>query len=214
MELDSITHFSQQDISEAQGSYRKNLINSLHGFKSACLVGTRNKAGETNLAIFTQVFHLGATPPLVGLIVRPHEVPRHTLENILENKQFTLNHVREEFYVEAHHTSARWNASEFEKTGLSPTYGKALEVPYVKESLIQIGLAYREHQTLQVNNTVFVVGEIVELRVPNGVLGEDGFLDLEAAGTVTVSGLDSYHTTQKLGRLSYAKPTHRPTRLA
>ena len=37
-------------------------------------------------------------------------------------------------------------------------------------------------------------------------VGADGFIDLEKANTVTCSGLDSYHTTSRLARLSYAKP--------
>ena len=33
----------------------------------------------------------------------------------------------------------------------------------------------------------------------------DGFIDLEKAETITCIGLDSYHTTRKIARLSYAK---------
>lgn len=211
MSTPSSRHFSHSDILNAESQFRKNLINSLHGFKSACLVGTANTKGETNLALFTQIFHLGATPPLVGMIVRPHEVPRHTLENILELKYYTLNHIREEFYQQAHHTSARWQQSEFTGTGLTPEYSSAMKAPYVAESVIQIGLEYREHQTIAINNTVFVIGEVVELRAPTEAVGKDGFLDLEMAGTITASGLDCYHSTQKIGRLSYAKPDHIPT---
>ena len=47
------------------------LINSLGGFKSVALIGTKSEAGNTNLAIFSSIFHLGANPPLVGLIFRP-----------------------------------------------------------------------------------------------------------------------------------------------
>ncbi|RYY06600.1 MAG: flavin oxidoreductase, partial [Sphingobacteriaceae bacterium] len=39
------------------------------------------------------------------------------------------------------------------------------------------------------------------------------FVDLEAAGSVTTSGLDCYHTTKKLARLSYAKPDKFPEEL-
>ena len=34
---------------------------------------------------------------------------------------------------------------------------------------------------------------------------EDGFVDIEKAGSMTVSGLDSYHKTNRIARLSYAK---------
>ena len=37
-------------------------------------------------------------------------------------------------------------------------------------------------------------------------LDEDGYLDIEAAGTVAVSGLDGYHRATRLARLPYAKP--------
>jgi len=51
-----------------------------------------------------------------------------------------------------------------------------------------------------------VIGEINHVYYPENCLGEDGFLDLEKANTITCSGLDSYHKTVQLDRLSYAKP--------
>lgn len=41
--------------------------------------------------------------------------------------------------------------------------------------------------------------------VPDEYIAVDGFIDLEKAQTITCSGLDSYHTTLPLARLSYAK---------
>ena len=35
---------------------------------------------------------------------------------------------------------------------------------------------------------------------------DDGFVDIEKANSITCSGLDSYHKTIQLDRLSYAKP--------
>jgi hypothetical protein len=51
-----------------------------------------------------------------------------------------------------------------------------------------------------------IIGEIKEVYIPENCLCEDGFLDLEKANTLTCSGLDSYHRTVKIDRLSYAKP--------
>lgn len=58
-------HFTKQQINELEQRFRTNLINSLSGFKSANLIGTQDKLGNTNLAIVSSVFHLGAHPPLV-----------------------------------------------------------------------------------------------------------------------------------------------------
>ncbi|MEY4865899.1 MAG: hypothetical protein RLY64_153, partial [Bacteroidota bacterium] len=64
----------------------------------------------------------------------------------------------------------------------------------------------REIHDLKINGTHMVIAEIVEVSVPNDCVSTDGWVDLEKAGTVTVSGLDSYHVTSQLARLSYAKP--------
>ena len=63
------------------------------------------------------------------------------------------------------------------------------------------------------NETSIIIGEIKWVKVDEGFVAEDGFVDLEKAGSVTASGLDSYHTTKKLARLSYAKPDKSPQEL-
>ncbi|MGJ1504618.1 MULTISPECIES: hypothetical protein [Sphingobacterium] len=42
--------------------------------------------------------------------------------------------------------------------------------------------------------------------MPDNCLKEDGYIAIEEAGTVTSSGLDTYHTTGRIERLPYAKP--------
>jgi hypothetical protein len=51
-----------------------------------------------------------------------------------------------------------------------------------------------------------MIGKIIKVMLPDDCVLPDGFIDIERAGTITVSGLDSYHTTNRLSRLSYAKP--------
>ncbi|MFN6039875.1 MAG: flavin oxidoreductase, partial [Bacteroidota bacterium] len=74
--------FNLQDILSFEQRYRATFINSIGGFKSVALIGTKNSSGQTNLAIFNSLVHIGANPPLLGFIVRPDSVERHTLENI------------------------------------------------------------------------------------------------------------------------------------
>ena len=85
-------------------------INSLSGYKSANLVGTKSKTGQENLSIVSSVVHLGANPPLMGFVVRPHskDSPRHTFENLESTSFFTLNHVNDKIIKESHQTSARY----------------------------------------------------------------------------------------------------------
>ncbi len=200
--------FNTTDILAMEQRYRAAFINSLGGFKSGVLVGTVNKEGNTNLAIFNSLFHLGANPALCGLIIRPDSVARHTYENILETGSYTINHINEDIYKQAHQTSARYDreVSEFDATGLTLQYEQGVMAPFVKESHVQFALEFAEKHELQINGTILVIGKIVKVMLPDECIGADGFIDIERAGTITVSGLDSYHTTQRLSRLSYAKP--------
>ena len=187
---------------------RAAFINSLHGFKSASLIGTIDAKGNTNLAIFNSVFHLGAHPALVGFISRPDSAERHTLDNILETKFYTINHINKDIYVRAHQTSARYpkQVSEFEATGLTEEYTALLQAPYVKESQIKYGLSFAEKHELKINDTILIIGKIEEIIIPEDCLLTYGGIDIEKAETIAISGLDGYHSTQLLSRLSYAKP--------
>ncbi|PSL05112.1 flavin reductase family protein [Cecembia rubra] len=199
-------HFDKSGILEADSSFRRDLINSLSGYKSLNLIGTKSKDGITNLSPFSQVFHIGATPPLVGILFRPHSVERHTLENIMETGYFTMNHVTEAFYQQAHQTAARYENSEFEAVGLDEEYLSDFFAPFVKLSPVKVACSLKEKQTLQVNGTVLVIGAIEHVFIEERGLRDDGSLDLNRLGTVTVSGLDEYHLGKKLARLSYPKP--------
>ena len=195
--------------------FRAAFINSLGGFKSLVLIGTQSKNGQSNLAVFSSLFHLGANPPLFGIIVRPDQADRHTFENIKSTGFFTVNHVSELFFEQAHQTSARYarEVSEFDAVGLTPEYWDNFSVPLVMESAIKWVAQCKEIHDLSINGTHLVIGEMIEISYPEECQSTDGWLDLEKAGTLTVSGLDSYHVTRKLARLSYAKPDQLPKKL-
>jgi flavin reductase (DIM6/NTAB) family NADH-FMN oxidoreductase RutF len=203
-----LKHFSISEIETFEKQKRTTFINSLSGFKSAFLVGTKNSRQQENLAIFSSICHIGANPPLMGFVHRPTSVERHTYENILESKQFTLNSVHLDFIEKAHQTSARYSReeSEFVAVGLSPTYHNDFFAPFVKESPLQIGLDLQEIIPINSNDTLFIIGKVNCIFLPEDSLREDGHIDHESMHNVCVSGLDAYHSTEKITRFSYAKP--------
>ncbi|MDO8966200.1 flavin reductase family protein [Algoriphagus sp.] len=205
-----IRHFDSKEILASDSFYRRNLINCLSGYKSLNLIGTQDSKGKTNLAPFSQVFHIGANPPMLGILFRPNTVIRHTLDNILDTGFFTLNHVNSEFYKEAHWASAKWDVSEFESTGIEHEYLNGFFAPFVKSSPVKVACSLLETQTLKVNQTILLIGLIDSIYIEEKGLRKDGSLDLNELDTVTVSGLDEYHVGKKLGRLSYAKADRFP----
>ena len=204
-----------EQIMNMEKQERVHFANSLGGFKSVGLIGTQNKIGQTNLAIVDSIIHIGSNPPLFGIIFRPGFVERHTLENILETGFYTINHITETIFKQAHQTSARYDReiSEFEVTNLNPAYKNNFFAPFVKESHVQLEMEFKEKTILHINNTVLIIGEVKTVYFPKDCLQKDGFLDIEKAKSITCSGLDSYHKTTRINRLSYAKPNKTITSL-
>lgn len=204
----TITKISLEEIMDMDKRFRATFINSLTGYKSVSLIGTKDKFGQNNLAVFNSVVHLGAHPPLIGMVVRPDSVDRHTLQNIEDTGYYTINNIKPSFVKKAHQTSARYpkEISEFDAVGLSPEFKNEFFAPYVGESSVQIGLKFKEKVPFKINNTLFLIGEIQELYLPTDSIHSDGFVDLHAASSVTNSGLDSYHVVLKGKRFPYAKP--------
>lgn len=199
---------TKKDILKFDKIYRAAFIISITGFKSANLIGTISSEGKTNLAIFNSVIHVGANPPLMGFLMRPVSVERHTYTNIKETNYYTVNHINKEIFKQAHQTSASYEKeiSEFDACGLTPEHSKTIKAPYVKEAKVKIGLEFLEEQEIKSNGTIFIVGEVQEVILPDETVLADGFIDIEKAGTIAISGLDGYHETKRIARLSYAKP--------
>jgi len=203
--MSTVRKYFAQDFESMEQRYRANFINSLGGFKSIVLVGTKDPEGRSNLAILNSFFHIGANPPLCGLIFRPDKVPRHTLDNIIAVGQYTINHINEAIVSPAHQTSARYErgVSEFDATGLTPEFREDFLAPYVAESRVSLGVSFAQRVDLAINGTILIIGQIEYAFIPGDCLQPDGFINLETAGTLTGSGLDSYHRTQSLGRQPY-----------
>ena len=204
----TMQHITRGEIQSLNQRYRAQLINSLSGFKSANLIGTQDANGKSNLAIISSVVHLGASPALVGFIMRPDNGERHTLDNIITSKHYTINQVSADIYQQAHQCSARIprQESEFTHTGLSAHYVGNINAPFVKESHIKYAVKVKEILPIELNNTQFIIGEIIHIICHKKAIQSDGYIDLEATNAVSVSGLDSYHKSSRLSRLSYAKP--------
>ena len=214
-ENENVKSWTRTDIQAMQQRYRAMFINSLSGYKSANLVGTTDTNGNENLCIVSSVFHIGADPALMGMITRPQSVRRDTVANIKATDYYTLNHVNTDMVVAAHQTSARYEAdiSEFAETGLTAHYEPDFLAPFVAESRVRIGLKLVETRLLEINQTELIIGEVVLVQSEEFALEPDGSIDIEQLNSVAISGLDRYHSTQKLTRLSYAKPDSKPQEL-
>lgn len=206
-------HYTKKAIEEMDRIQKIKFINSVSGIKPANLIGTISNSGQANLAIFSSVFHLGSNPALLGFITRPTgEVPRHTLENIKENKVYTINHVSTSFVQNAHYTSAKIdrNSSEFEVCDLTEEFIADFKAPFVQESAIKMGMEFKQAIDIELNGTILVIGEIQHLVIPDEAIGEDEDIDLSKIDVAGISGLNTYYNLMKISRFPYARPNEIP----
>ena len=198
-----MVHFNKNKIKNLEKIYRLNLINSCTGYKSANLLGSMDNNGNTNLAIFSSITHLGSDPAMIGFVLRPRTVPRNTYNNMYNTKYFTVNHVNVNDIEDAHHTSAKYpkEISEFEKTKFEPEFIDNFKAPFVKSSKIKFGCKY-----LNEYDIIMVVASIECLFVDDDALRNDGWIRLDKAETVTINGLDGYAKTSLIKRYEYARP--------
>lgn len=202
-ELLSIT---AEEIAKTEKLYRTQFINSLAGIRQISLIGTKSKNGHENVAIFNSLIHLGAHPPLFGLISRPASVERDTLRNIKETKSYTVNFLHKSWVKQAHQTSARYSKeqSEFEATGLSPQYMENCWAPFVQEATIKVEMKLQEIVDIKINATIMIIGSIETVHIPKDRIGEDGLV--KPLNLLLSGGLDAYYTSDFLQQLPYAKP--------
>jgi len=201
-------HFNSEDLNGMPHLYRINLINSCSGYKSANLVGTISAEGITNVAIFSSITHIGSNPALLGFFLRPITVIRNTYNNIKENGIFTINHIHDAILEDAHHTSAKYDASqsEFDMTNLEEEFKNSFLAPFVKGSPVQMAMTYVEEYNIKSNDTILLIGEIKDLYVYNSLLQNDGFLHLSEGKIAAINGLNGYSIPKLKTRLNYQRP--------
>ena len=208
-----MTFFSEEDILQMPKVKRLNIINSITGIKPANLISTIDERNRHNLAIFSSVVHLGSNPALIGFVLRPQEkIRRHTYENILENGYYTINHLPNHKTLEGHYTSAKFDkeTSEYDVCHFTPEFQHEFPVPYVKESFLKMGLKHVESIPIKYNGTVMIVGKILQVYVAKSSLSEEGYINLEEAKSVGISGLNTYYDLKKIDSYPYARPHELP----
>ena len=200
--------FNRIDIDKMSKIFRLNLINSITGYKSANLIGTKTDDKINNVAVFSSVTHLGSDPPLIGFITRPENGNRNTYNNILKNKLFTINHIKKNQIISAHQSSAKYpkNVSEFDKTDLKAEFKNNFDAPFVKDSPVQIGCSFVNKYFIKENKTTLMIGEIEMLFIDEKLLLEDGFVQLDKEDIITVNGVNGYALPKLIKRIPYARP--------
>jgi flavin reductase (DIM6/NTAB) family NADH-FMN oxidoreductase RutF len=139
------------------------------------IVGTYDAEGKPNIMFAGMGGLCCGKPPCVAVSLRK---ATYTYENIVRNRAFTVNtpsitHVREADYAGIY--SGR-DENKFESLGLTAVHGQFVNAPYVQE--FPFILECKLLHTIEIGLHTQFIGEIVDAKADESVLGENGLPDI------------------------------------
>lgn len=138
------------------------------------VIGSYDKHGRPNAMTSSWAGICCSRPPCITISLRKET---YTYGNIMEKKAFTVNIPSESQAIYAAYfgsVSGR-DVSKFEVTGLTPVKSELVEAPYIKE--FPLILECQLKQTVEVGSHTLFIGEIMDIKVDENILTEDGGLD-------------------------------------
>jgi len=142
----------------------------------ALVVGTYDQAGKPNLMTSAWGGICCSNPPCLAISLRK---ATYTYSNIIERKAFTINILSETQVKEADYyglTTGR-NKDKFSITGITPIKSDLVDAPYGKE--FPLVLECKLFHTLEIGLHTQYIGEIMDVKVDEEVLGDNGIPDIQ-----------------------------------
>jgi flavin reductase (DIM6/NTAB) family NADH-FMN oxidoreductase RutF len=140
------------------------------------VVGSYDPAGRPNAMTAAWAGVSCSRPPCVSVSIRPS---RHTYAGIRQRQAFTLGiasteHVRQVDYLGL---ASGADEDKFAATGLTPVRADTVDAPYVSE--FPIALECRLLHALELGVHTLFVGEVLDCKADETVLGGEGLPDIE-----------------------------------
>lgn len=137
-----------------------------------------------------------SSPPCVAVSLRK---ATYSYQNILKRKSFTINIPSETHIRQADHFGIVSGKTEdkFSTTGLTPVKGEFVDAPYIEE--FPFILECKLFQTVEIGMHTQFIGEIIDAKADESVMGEDGNPQVEkirpplyVPGSRTYYGIGQY----------------------
>ena len=139
------------------------------------VVGTYENEGKPNVMTIAWGGICCSKPQSVNVSLRK---TTYSYNNIMMKKAFTINIPSENYVKEADYfgiaTGSKTN--KFADTGLTPIKSDLVDAPYIKE--FPLILECKMTHNLEIGTHTLFVGEIVDVKADESVLGEEGLPDI------------------------------------
>ena len=210
----------QLNISELSHSEIYNIILNCVGPRPIAWVSTLSTSGGPNLAPFSFFNCVSVDPPLLAFApgLRPPKgtepaqgevrgVPKDTLRNVRETKEFVVNIVTYDLLERMNTTSGEYDPSvnEFELAKVTPRPSQIVRPPRVAES--PVNFECKLYQILDFStrptSSSLVIGQVVAIHVAEKLLKE-GRIDRDSIDLIgRMGGIQYTRTTE---RVELARP--------
>ncbi|MFB3924489.1 MAG: flavin reductase family protein [Syntrophales bacterium] len=163
------------------------------------VIGTYDRDGKPNAATIAWGGVCSSIPPCVAVSLRK---ATKTHGSILERKAFTVNVPSVKFFREADYFGlvSGKNTDKFHVSGLTPVKGDKVDAPYIQE--FPLILECRFLSSSEIGIHTHFIGEIMDVKADESVLGDDGLPDIKKINPVVYGPeIQSYHALgEYLGR--------------
>ncbi|HZK56653.1 MAG TPA: flavin reductase family protein [Desulfosporosinus sp.] len=167
---------------------KKSLGATIHAMPSPVwVVGSYGNKGEPNMMTVAWVGICCSSPPCIAVSLQKS---RLTYANILEHKAFTISIPSKQYAMEADYIGivSGKNTDKFSVTGLTPVKSNIVDAPYVKEFPIVIECTLLN--TVDIGLHTQFIGEIVDVKADEEVLGEKGVPAIDKVDPIICSASD------------------------
>lgn len=140
------------------------------------VVGSFDRDGKPNVMTAAWGGICCSRPPCIAVSLRK---TTYSYTNVIERKAFTINIPSETFIKKADYfgTVSGKNTDKFLTAGLTPVKSDLVDAPYIKE--FPFVLECKVIHTIEIGLHTQFIGEIMDIKADESVLGEDGALDIE-----------------------------------
>jgi len=169
------------------------------------IVGTYDKEGKPNIMAVAWGGVCCSRPPCVAVSLRK---ATYSYSSIIHRKAFTVSVPSEDYAVQADYVgiASGKEGDKFAATGLTPVRSDFVDAPYVGE--FPLILECRLLHTIEIGLHTQFIGEILDVKVEESVLGEKGLPDIEKVRPLLFEPeVNTYHgvgkyvgKTYKIGR--------------
>ena len=191
----------------------------LHGYllsavspRPIAFASTVDDLGNVNLSPFSFFNVFSANPPI--LVFSParrvrDNTTKHTLENILINKEVVINIVNYDMVQQMSLSSTEYPAgvNEFLKSGLTEVASDIVKPPRVQEAPVQFECKVNDVIALgnQGGAGNLIIAEVVKLHIKETILDTDGKIDANKIDAVARMGGNWYNRSRE-GMFEVIKP--------